>query len=315
VEHPGSDEVVMGDSTVRRMVVAGGTGLVGGHLVRCLLDQGIQVAVLTRKPRALSFPEGASGHGWDELPGLLEGVDAVINLAGEGIADQRWTPRRKAAIRNSRIGATARLVAAMRSCAQPPAALVNASAIGYYVPRGTGPVDEDSGPGLGFLAEVCQAWEAEAMRAATFGVRVALVRIGVVLAREGGALPRMARPVRWFLGSQLGSGVQGLSWIHSDDLVAMLSEAACNPAWQGAFNGTAPQPLSNEAFTRLVAKQLHRPLLPVPAFLTASALRLALGELAEELLLQGAFVLPAKALALGFRFRFPAAEAALKDLL
>jgi hypothetical protein len=153
------------------------------------------------------------------------------------------------------------------------------------------------------------------MQAAALGVRVTLVRIGVVLAREGGALPKMVLPLRWFLGSQLGSGEQGLSWIHIDDLVAMLGEAARNPAWRGPFNGTAPRPLSNAAFTRLLAKGLHRPLLPVPAFLTASALKLALGDLADELLLQGAFVLPARAMALGFQFRFPQAEAALEDLL
>jgi hypothetical protein len=271
--------------------------------------------MLTRKPWAVELPAGAAAHGWEDLPALLEGADAVINLAGEGIADQRWSPARKAAIRVSRTLATARLVEALRACTQPPAALVNASAVGYYVPRGGERVEEGSGPGTGFLAEVCQAWEAEAMQAATLGVRVALVRIGVVLAANGGALSKMALPLRWFLGSRLGSGQQGMSWIHIEDLVAMLIEAARNPAWQGPFNGTAPEPLSNEALTRLLANQLHRPLLPVPALLTAAALRLALGELAEELLLQGAFVRPAKALALGFKFRFPTAEAALKDLL
>jgi uncharacterized protein (TIGR01777 family) len=146
-------------------------------------------------------------------------------------------------------------------------------------------------------------------------VRVARIRIGVVLAREGGALPKLALPVRWFSGCKLGSGDQGLSWIHLDDLVAMLIEAARNPAWAGPFNGTAPEPLSNEDFTRLVAQRLHRPLLPVPGFLTTLATKLLLGEMAEALLLQGAFVQPAHALALGFPFRFPTAEAALEDLL
>jgi len=303
------------DSTLQRVVVAGGTGLVGRRVVRALLDQGTQVTVLTRKPQALKLPPGALAHGWEGLPDLLADADAVINLAGEGIADQRWSAGRKAALQDSRTRSTRRLVEAMRACAHPPAALVNASAIGYYIPRGSAPVDESSGPGVGFLAEVCQAWESEAMQAGAFGVRVALVRIGVVLAREGGALTKMVLPMRWFLGSKLGSGRQGLSWIHIDDLVAMLVEAARNPAWLGPFNGTAPAPLSNEAFSHLLANRLRRPLLPVPGILTASALRLALGELAEELLLQGAFVLPAKAMALGFRFRFPTAETALKDLL
>jgi len=213
------------------------------------------------------------------------------------------------------VGATARLVGAMRACARPPTALVNASAIGYYIPRDTVTVDEAAGSGTGFLADVCRAWEAEAAEAAALGVRVALVRIGVVLAREGGALPKMALPVRCFAGCKLGSGTQGLSWIHLDDLVAMLVEAAGNPRWQGPFNGTAPEPLGNEAFTRLIARRLHRPLLPVPGLLTSAATKLLLGEMAEALLLQGAYVLPARAQALGFRFRFPTAQAALEDLL
>ena len=305
----------LGDSALKRVVVAGGTGLVGLPLVRSLAKQGTQVTVLSRNPAKLNLPAGATAHGWDDLPALLEGVDAVINLAGEGIADKRWTPGRKAAILDSRIRATARLIAAMRACSRRPAALVNASAIGYYIPKDETQVDEGAAPGSGFLAEVCQAWEAEAAAASALGVRVALVRIGVVLAREGGALPKMAQPVRWFMGSKLGSGMQGLSWIHVDDLVAMLIEAARNPAWEGAFNGTAPQPLSNEAFTRLIAQRLRRPLLPVPGFLTTLATKLLLGEMTGALLLQGAFVLPARARALGFPFRFPTAEAALENLL
>ncbi len=302
-------------TSLDRVVVAGGSGLVGRRLVRTLLDQGVQVQVLTRNPAIFRLTAGASAHAWEELPSLLEGADAVINLAGEGIADRRWTTARKAALRDSRTSTTARLVAAMRACGQPPKALVNASAIGYYIPRDEHPVDEDSEPGSGFLAEVCRAWEGEALAASALGVRVARVRIGVVLDREGGALPKMALPVRWFAGCKLGSGDQGLSWIHLDDLVAMLIEAARNPAWSGVFNGTAPQPLSNEAFTRLIARRLRRPLLPVPGFLTSAAARLLLGEMAQALLLQGAFVLPAAPQALGFRFRFPNAEAALEDLL
>ncbi len=315
VDNQISQGMAMGNSTLQRVVVAGGTGLVGRRLVQTLLDQGTQVTVLTRNPLARNLPVGASAHGWNDLPALLESADAVVNLAGEGIADRRWSATCKAAILTSRTGATAQLVGAMRSSGHPPAALVNASAIGYYLPKDDVPVDESATPGSGFLTDVCQAWEAAAVAASAFGVRVALVRIGVVLARDGGALPKMALPVRWFMGSKLGSGKQGLSWIHIDDLVALLIEAARNPTWQGVFNGTAPQPLGNEAFTRLMAKRLHRPMLPVPAFLTASALKLALGELAEELLLQGAFVLPARSLALGFQFRFPTAGAALEDLL
>ncbi len=303
------------NGSLKQVVVAGGTGLVGQPLVRMLRALGAAVTVLTRKPGRLRLPAGATARGWDDLAAVLEGTDAVINLAGEGIADRRWSPSRKAAIRNSRIEATRRLVAAMQACENPPAALVNASATGYYIPKDEAPVDESSARGNGFLAEVCEAWEAEARAASALGVRVALVRIGVVLAKDGGALPKMAQPVRWFAGCKLGAGTQGLSWIHLDDLVAMLIEAARNPEWAGVFNGTAPEPLSNETFTRLIARRLQRPLLPVPGLLTTAATKLLLGEMAEALLLQGAFVLPARPLALSFPFRFPTAKAALEDLL
>lgn len=305
----------MTDANLKRVVVAGGTGLVGQPLVRELLTLGAQVTVLSRTPARLNVPQGATAQNWDQLTSVLEGADAVVNLAGEGIAEGRWTTARKAAIRDSRIQATRRIVTAMKACAKPPAALVNASAVGFYIPRDATPIDEFSGPGEGFLSDVCRAWEAEANAASAFGVRVSTVRIGVVLAREGGALPKMAQPVRWFAGCKLGSGDQGLSWIHLDDLVAMFIEAVQNPAWAGVFNGTAPNPLSNEAFMHCLARRLHMPLLPVPGFLTTAATKLLLGEMAEALLLQGAFVLPARPLALGFPFRFPTAEAALEDLL
>ena len=302
-------------TNLSRVVVAGGTGLVGRALVRSQLDQGVRVQVLTRSPQTLQVPAGASAHGWEDLGSLLEGADAVINLAGEGIAEGRWTTSRKAALLRSRIDTTARLVHAMGQCTQPPKALVNASAVGFYLPQGETPVDERAPAGSGFLAEVCQAWEEAALTATNFGIRVALLRVGVVLASAGGALPKMALPVRWCHGCKLGSGKQGLSWIHIDDLVAMLVAAAAQPAWQGVFNATAPQPLSNEAFMRILARQLHRPLLPIPGFLTTIATEFLLGEMAEALLLQGAFVLPAHALERDFRFRFPTAEAALADLL
>ena len=305
----------MATAELKRVVVAGGTGLVGRPLVRALLDLGAEVTVLTRNPGRTELPAGATAHTWEDLAAALDGADAVINLAGEGIADRRWSAARKAILLASRVETTRKLVEAMRACPRPPAALVNASAIGFYVPAGGEPVDEFSDSGLGFLAEVCRAWEVEAMAVAAFGVRVALVRIGVVLAREGGALPKMALHVRWFQGCKLGTGAQGLSWIHLDDLVALFVEATRNPAWRGAFNGTAPKPLSNEAFTRALARRLHRPLLPVPGFVTAAATKLVLGELAEALLLQGAFVQPTRVLAQGFTFSFPTAEKALEDLL
>lgn len=306
----------MAEQPLNRVVVAGGTGLVGRALVKALAAQGAEVVVLTRHPGSATFPTGVKARGWENPAEVLEGMDAVFNLAGEGIADRRWSTRRKQIILQSRVGPTEDLVEGLRTCARRPAVLVNASAIGYYgAPDDDTPLSELAPAGTGFLPDVCRAWEAAALPAQDLGVRVAMARIGVVLARRGGALPKMALPVRWFAGSRLGHGRQGVSWIHLHDLVALLIEAARNPAWEGPFNATAPEPVSQAVFLRLMAKRLHRPLLPIPGFLAATALRLALGELGRDLLLRGAYVHPGKAEAFDFSFRFPSPEDALLDLL
>ena len=299
---------------LKRVVVAGGTGLVGRQLVAALLREGVQVTVLTRSPDRAQLPPGATARSWDQLALALEGADAVINLCGEGIADQRWSPARKQALLSSRLEPTGRLVDALGACTARPGVLVNASAVGIYGPMDSSPVTEAREPGNSYLALLCRQWEAAADAAQSHGVRVVKLRIGIVLARKGGALPKMARPVKLFSGSKLGTGQQGFSWIHLDDLVRMFIEAARNPAYAGAINATAPRPTNNETFTRILARQLKRPLLPVPAWLTRTALKLLVGEMAEALLLQGAFVYPNKALELGFVFTYGHAETALKDL-
>ncbi|HJV23206.1 MAG TPA: TIGR01777 family oxidoreductase [Holophagaceae bacterium] len=299
---------------LRKVVIAGGTGLVGRALLEALVAGGTQVVVLTRNP-GVDLPAGAQAAAWEALPTALEGTDAVINLAGEGIADRRWNPARKAALLASRVDTTRRLVDALTRTAAGPKVLVNASAVGYYGAHGGEVVDETGAQGKGFLPDVCAAWEREADRAAASGVRVVKLRIGVVLAREGGALPKMALPVRLFNGAKLGQGRQGLSWIHLQDLVAMLITAAVNPEWQGVYNATAPGPVTNETFTRILGKVLHRPILPVPAFVTRAVLPLLVGEMAEPMLLQGAFVYPRRAERQGFTFRFPDAQGAVQDLL
>ncbi len=300
--------------SLTKVIVAGGTGLVGQALVEALVARGVQVVVLSRNPGGAHLPPGAQAGSWEALDSLLEGADAVINLAGEGIADRRWNPARKAAILSSRVETTRRLVEAL-SRPGAPKVLVNASAMGYYGAHAGEVVDESAPKGKGFLAEVCAAWEREADRAAAHGVRVVKLRIGVVLARDGGALPKMALPVKLFQGAKLGHGQQGLSWIHLQDLVAMLVRAAEDPSWSGAYNATAPQPVTNETFTRLLGKVLHRPILPVPGFVTAAVLPILVGEMAEPMLLQGAFVYPRRAEAQGFTFAFPGAAQALQDLL
>jgi len=295
-------------ANLKHVVLAGGTGLVGRHLAAALAREGVRVTVLSRS-------RAAGTATWDDLPGALEGADAVVNLAGEGIADRRWTPARKQAIRSSRVDATERLVAAMATLPGPRPALVNASAVGIYGPMDGRPVTEDQPPGRDFLAKVCQAWEAAADVAAGLGIRVVKLRLGVVLARDGGALPKMAFPVRMFQGARLGHGQQGMSWIHIDDLVALILEAAGNPAYQGPVNASAPGPVTNESFTRALARRLRRPMLPVPAWVTRTALGLLTGQMGREMLLEGAFVYPRRAQALGFAFRYERIEAALADLL
>lgn len=299
----------MNDLAGSRIIVAGGTGLVGTRLVGALRASGAEVQVLSRSAHA------PGTRAWEDLPKILEGSDALINLAGAGIADARWSPTRKALLRQSRLEPTERILRAIASCAARPRVLVNASAVGIYGVQREELLDETHPSGEGFLAELCRDWEAAADRAGNLGLRVVKLRLGVVLAREGGALPRIAQPVRFFTGAVLGSGRQGFSWIHIEDLVRLILEALKNPAFEGAFNATAPLPCTHRTFTQLLAQRLHRPLWPVPAFFTRTALKLLVGEMAEPMLLGGVFASPRKALDLGFTFRYPSAEKALEDLL
>jgi len=305
----------MGSGGLRHLVVAGGTGLVGRHLVQALAADGIRVTVLSRAPGTMALPPGAEARSWDALPQALDGADAVVNLCGEGIAAGRWSAARRRLLLDSRVGPTLRLVQALGALPAGPRVLVNAGAVGDYGALDDRPADEATPPGHGFLPQLCRQWEAAAEGAAAHGARVVQLRLGVVLARDRGALPRMALPVRWFLGAKLGHGRQGLSWIHVDDLVRLILAAAADAAWKGPVNATAPWPVSNEAFTRALCRRLRRPLLPLPAPLTRAAIRLLLGQMGEELLLQGAFVLPRAAERLGFTFRYPRLEDALSNLL
>jgi hypothetical protein len=302
----------MAACTLNQVVIAGGSGLVGRHLVRALLREGTRVIVLSRSRPGSGAVETC---GWDDLPGALEGADAVINLCGEGIAGGRWTAARRQTLLDSRVGPTGRLVTALGQVARRPPVLVNASAVGFYGALDGRPVAEDHPAGRGFLAELCRQWEAAADGAAAHRVRVVKLRLGVVLARDGGALPRMALPVKLWVGTRLGPGQQGLSWIHVDDLVRLILAAAADPAYEGAVNATSPTPVSSAAFTRTLARRLRRPVLPVPACLTRLALQALLGEMGVAMLLEGAFVHPGKAERLGFEFRFPRLAEALADLL
>jgi uncharacterized protein len=293
------------------IVVAGGTGFLGASLVRAWRADGHRVLVLTRQPRGEDDVRWTPGNGDASWSAALDGADAVVNLAGEGIGDQRWTASRKAAILDSRIRATRAIVDAIRSSRTPPPTLISASAIGVYGSnRGDETLTEDSPPGSGFLADVCRQWEAEAAPAAAV-TRLVLLRTGLVLARSGGALPRIALPFRFFAGGRLGSGRQYTSWIHLRDWVGMVRWAIDVEQVTGPLNVTAPSPLTNAEFSGALGRAMGRPaLLPAPAF----ALRLGLGEMADALLLGGQRVLPAKAQRHGFHFHCPILDAALRDI-
>jgi uncharacterized protein len=292
-----------------RIVIAGGSGFLGRALAHTWRHEGRQVKVLTRRPGPLAADEvrwnPGSGGAW---AGALERTDAVVNLAGEGIADRSWTAARKAAILSSRITATRTLSEAIRACAHPPRIFISASGIGFYGTPGDQLLTEESEAGSDFLATVCRLWERET--SAAVGVaRIVFLRTGVVLSRDGGALPRMALPFRFFAGGRLGSGRQYVSWIHLKDWVEMVRWAVNSNHISGPLNVTAPNPVTNAEFTHALAAAMHRPaLFPVPAFV----LRGLLGrEMADSLLLEGQRALPRKAETLGFRFRYPTVDAAL----
>jgi hypothetical protein len=297
-----------------RVAVTGGTGFVGRTLVDRLLERGHEVTVLSRDPvRAESrLPVRVRVAGGPAIE-ALQGTDAIVHLAGEGIAGGRWTAARKAAILESRERGTRDLIGALERLpgGDRPRALVAASAIGIYGDRGDTLLDEGAPPGTDFLSDVCRRWEAAAEGARALGVRTAIVRIGIVLGPGGGAVSRMLPPFRLGLGGRLGSGRQWMSWIHLDDLVALLLLAVESEALDGVVNGVAPQPVTNREFTHTLGAVLRRPApFPVPAL----ALRLALGEL-STVLLASQRVAASVAERLRFDFRHPTLAGALAAIV
>lgn len=297
-----------------KVAVTGATGLVGRRVVRLLLDRGDEVLALTRDPSKATLPEGVTAARFavgeaDALAAALADVDAVVNLAGEPVLGRRWNDEVREEIRRSRVEGTRTIVAAMR--AGKPRVLVNASAVGYYGPRDDAEVPEDTPPADDFLARVCVEWEAAARAVEEFGGRAAMIRTGIVLDPEGGALTRMLGPFKWFVGGPIGSGRQGFPWIHHEDHARLYVFALDQESARGPLNGSAPCPLTNREFVNALGRALHRPaILPVPAF----ALRLLLGEVAA-VLTKGQMAVPRRPLDLGFSFRFPDADAALADLV
>lgn len=299
-----------------KVIVAGANGLIGKALVRALRARGDEVALLVRHLEGTQeWAPGATALPWDgRSPGLWErnvdGADAVINLAGASVAGKRWSPEYKKQILESRTQSTAAIVGAIRKAVRKPRVLVNASAVGYYGARGTEPLDESAAPGTDFLAGVVKAWE-EAARCDALGVRTVMVRTGVVLAREGGALQQMVPPFRAFVGGPIGSGAQWFPWIHLTDEVAVFLWALDHDDLSGPVNAVAPHGQTSKEFSRTLGKVLHRPSwAPLPA----AALKVILGEFAT-VLTEGQNPVPAALVKSGFQFRFTDSEAALADLL
>lgn len=299
-----------------KVAVTGATGFLGPGFVQRLLARGHDVHVLARNvERSLSrLPEGVTGASWDATsplaPEALADAEAVVHLAGEPVA-QRWSKEAKHRIHDSRVVGTRVLVDAMKA-AGTVKRFVSASAIGYYGgTRGAEPLTEESSPGDDFLAQVCRGWEAEAARAREAGIRTSVVRMGVVLHPEGGALHKMLPPFRMGAGGPVGSGKQYVSWVHREDALDLLLFVLEHPTLEGPVNATAPTPVTNEVFAHALGHALGRPsVMHVPAFM----LKAAMGEMAK-VALEGQRVLPRRAQEAGFTFRHPDLEAALRELL
>ncbi|MGC8741513.1 MAG: TIGR01777 family oxidoreductase [Candidatus Sumerlaeaceae bacterium] len=297
-----------------RVAITGATGFIGRALATALEQQGVKVWRLVRRPSGAPNEVAWSVEQGVREPAKVEGCDAVIHLAGESIAGGlRWSAAKKARIRESRVRGTERLVESLRQLAQPPQTLLCASAIGYYGDRGEEILTETSAPGpKGFLVQVAREWEAAALEASTFGARVVNLRFGIVLGQEGGALPQMLPLFRCGLGGRLGSGRQWWSWISIRDVVGGILHALVHRELQGPVNFTAPAPVRNVEFTRELARSLRRPaFFAAPAF----ALRLIMGQMAEEMLLASTRVLPEKLQATSYRFVHPSLDVALAELL
>jgi uncharacterized protein (TIGR01777 family) len=292
-------------------LLTGSTGLVGSAVVASMRGAGHHV---TRLVRAASRADDCVQ--WDPLAGKLDdnaitGVESVVHLAGENIAG-RWTRRKKERIRSSRVDGTRTLCQALARMTKPPQVLISASAIGFYGDRGDEVLTEDSPPGTGFLPEVCQAWEAATEPATDAGIRVVKLRIGVVLAANGGALAKMLTPFRLGFGGRIGSGRQYMSWITLDDVVGAINHAITNESLAGPVNATAPNPVTNTEFTKTLGRALRRPtILPLPSF----AARAAMGEMANDLLLASTRTEPTRLLDTGYAFQHRDLNQALRNIL
>ena len=302
-----------------KILITGGRGFIGRHLRKELSSSDNEFFILTRGNK--EDKEGIHYIKWywkkpDDLSDLMNNIDIVVNLAGEHIADKSWTKEQKDLIYKSRIETTKLIVTYINNSQKKPKKLISASAVGIYGDRGKETITENSSIGSGFLAHVCKDWEEEAQKVETHHgtsqTNVIMIRIGLVLGKDGGVLPKMLPAFKWFLGGPLGSGRQYMSWVHIDDVVGLMRFAILNENISGALNATSPNPVTNKEFSRVIGKIIHRPsCMPIPGF----GLRLLFGEMADEMLLSGQKVLPEKAVKVGYKFKYTDLEGALKRLL
>jgi len=299
-----------------KIIITGGSGLIGRALVESLAKDGHEVIVLSRNPAAVKdLPKNARAEKWDGQSAqgwgqLVEGAGAIVNLAGATISE-KWSAERKKEIRDSRVNAGKAIVEAVKAASKKPGVVVQSSAVGYYGPRGAEEITEESGAGNDFLAAVCKEWEASTAELDSMGVRRPIIRTGVVLDLKGGALPKMVMPVKMFVGGPLGSGKQYFPWIHLKDEIAAIRFLIDNPNANGVYNLSAPKPLTNKEFTQAIGKLLGRPtFMPVPDV----AMKTLFGEMAT-LLLDGQRQMPVRLVQAGFKFQFTDATSALKDVL
>jgi uncharacterized protein (TIGR01777 family) len=296
-----------------KVLITGGTGFIGSALSKQLCAAGMEVTVLSRTPAKVTAICGARVKALASLDNLLPDAsfNVIVNLAGAGIFDAYWTADRKQLLRNSRIGLTEQLLAAIDRMTVKPELLISGSAIGYYGNQGDTELNERSEPIPDFSQQLCADWEAAALKAEQFGVRVCLIRTGLVVAGDGGILKRMLLPFKLGLGGRLGSGLQWMSWIQREDWIRITEAMIADTSMRGAYNATAPQPVTNSEFTQALARHLNRPaVLPAPAWL----LKAVLGEM-SELLLGSQRVLPQRLLEQGFEFHYPDLSSALLSSL
>lgn len=296
-----------------KVAITGATGFIGRALVKALRARGDEVRALVRDPASARAQLGVDAFPWNTSAAVpadaVASVDAIVHLAGEGIADKRWTEARKKKLRDSRIEGTRHVVDAIRAMNPKPKVFVSGSAIGYYGDVPEGDVTETAGAGADFLAHLCKDWEDTAKPAEALGVRTVLVRTGIVMGPGGGALAQMLLPFKLGAGGPMGSGRQWMSWIHLDDEIGILLHAIDDARVSGPINATAPSPARNKDFAKALGRALHRPAFaPMPGF----AMKLLFGEMAGVALLTGQRVLPAKAEQTGYRFRHPELDGALR---